>query len=241
MARDDRLVVKKLSSAVLELKFMKKTKEKADALKEKEETQLLYRDQLSSLHDRADQIIQVGSYFDCKEFLPCRLSFGGFDPEIEKLNYDSLKGVYKPTKPLVTQTKVESKMEADTSEREIAENYSNLLGTKAAASFKRSQDEITDESFENFKKAKKEPQGSLGRQLYKNFNPANNDMSPYRGKSDNNGSFKGSPQNHNKSHNNFSSNRQGNHNGKNRNFNRDFSRGRGQRGGNRGSHSRNAS
>ena len=40
----------------------------------------------------------LGSYYDCKKYLPCRLSFGGFDSEIEKLNEDKLSGIYKVTK-----------------------------------------------------------------------------------------------------------------------------------------------
>lgn len=42
-----------------------------------------------------DRIVMVDSYFDCMDFLPCRLSFGGMDPDIEKLNEDKLTGVYK--------------------------------------------------------------------------------------------------------------------------------------------------
>lgn len=40
----------------------------------------------------------VSSYVDCLKFLPCRLSFGGMDPDVEKLNEDRLTGLYAVTK-----------------------------------------------------------------------------------------------------------------------------------------------
>ncbi|XP_027232893.1 M-phase phosphoprotein 6 [Penaeus vannamei] len=131
--------VKKLSKGVLELKFMKKTKEKAVLQEENEERQQLYQDQLSLLHKGADRIVMVDSYFDCMDFLPCRLSFGGMDPDIEKLNEDKLTGVYKTERILPAPNKGDG-IEEDVTAEEIAENYSKLLGNKAKQFTKRKSD-----------------------------------------------------------------------------------------------------
>jgi len=46
----------------------------------------------------SDRISMVPSFYDCYEYLPCRLSFGGFEPETEKINETKLKGLYAPIK-----------------------------------------------------------------------------------------------------------------------------------------------
>lgn len=89
---------KKLSKGVLDLKFMKRSKERVELQEEDEERQNLYQDQLSKLHDGADRVVMINSFYDCMNFLPCRLSFGGADSEIEKLNEDKLTGLYKVQK-----------------------------------------------------------------------------------------------------------------------------------------------
>ncbi|XP_071529056.1 uncharacterized protein Mpp6 [Panulirus ornatus] len=121
MHEENRLVGKKLSKAVLELKFMKKSKEKAQLQEENEERQNLYQDQLSSLHEGADRIVMVNSYYDCMDFLPCRLSFGGMDVDVEKLNKDKLTGIYKVTK--ASAPEIITKMDADVTAEEMAESY----------------------------------------------------------------------------------------------------------------------
>ncbi|XP_042860573.1 N66 matrix protein-like [Penaeus japonicus] len=131
---------KKLSKGVLELKFMKKSKEKAELQEENEERQQLYQDQLSLLHKGADRIVMIDSYFDCMDFLPCRLSFGGMDPDIEKLNEDKLTGVYK-TKPILPISSNGGGIQEDVTAEEIAENYSKLLGNKAKQFTKRKSDQ----------------------------------------------------------------------------------------------------
>ena len=42
--------------------------------------------------------MMVESYVDCLKFLPCRLSFGGMDQDVEKLNEDRLIGLYTVVK-----------------------------------------------------------------------------------------------------------------------------------------------
>lgn len=121
MHNEEKPMIKKLSKGVLDLKFMKKSKEKAQLLEENEERQSLYQDQLSSLLEGADRIVMVNSYYDCMDFLPCRLSFGGMDPDIEKLNEEKLTGLYKVTKPPPPETV--TKMEADVTAEEMAKKY----------------------------------------------------------------------------------------------------------------------
>lgn len=121
MHQENRVVGKKLSKAVLDLKFMKKSKEKAQLQEENEERENLYQDQLSSLHEGADRIVMVNSYYDCMDFLPCRLSFGGMDVDVEKLNKDKLTGIYKVTK--ASAPEIITKMDADVTAEEMAEFY----------------------------------------------------------------------------------------------------------------------
>ncbi|KAK7082778.1 hypothetical protein SK128_016492 [Halocaridina rubra] len=132
---------KKLSRAVLDLKFMKKSKEKREIQDDAEERQELYKDQLSRLHEGADRIILVNSYSDCMKFLPCRLSFGGMDPDIEKLNADKLTDIYKVirTDPLPQSGSDITGMEADVDEEEmarnlLAENIGKKFGIKRKSS-----------------------------------------------------------------------------------------------------------
>ncbi|XP_064103239.1 bromodomain and WD repeat-containing protein 3-like [Macrobrachium nipponense] len=115
---------KKLSRAVLDLKFMKKSKEKREILDDAEERQQLYKGQLSMLHEGADRIVMLSSYVDCMKFLPCRLSFGGMDPEVEKLNQDKLIGLYKDVRPASSVPSGENitGMDADVDEEEMAES-----------------------------------------------------------------------------------------------------------------------
>ncbi|XP_063601754.1 uncharacterized protein LOC134777819 [Penaeus indicus] len=153
MEVDQKQSVKKLSKGVLELKFMKKSKEKAVLQEENEERQQLYQDQLSLLHKGADRIVMVDSYFDCMDFLPCRLSFGGMDPDIEKLNEDKLTGVYKPERILPAPSKGDG-IEEDVTAEEIAENYSKLLGNKAKQFTKRKSDHNEFENGDDSQKNK---------------------------------------------------------------------------------------
>ncbi|XP_037800813.1 uncharacterized protein LOC119595751 [Penaeus monodon] len=153
MEVDQRQNVKKLSKGVLDLKFMKKSKEKAVLQEENEERQQLYQDQLSLLHKGADRIVMVDSYFDCMDFLPCRLSFGGMDPDIEKLNEDKLTGVYKPERILPVPSKGDG-IEEDVTAEEIAENYSKLLGNKAKQFTKRKSDHNEFENGDDSQKNK---------------------------------------------------------------------------------------
>lgn len=114
-------MTKKLSKGVLELKFMKKSKEKFQVQEENEERENLYQDQLSSLHEGADRILMVNSYYDCMDFLPCRLSFGGMDQDIEKLNEGRLTGIYKVKEALPPQKVGE--MDTDVTAEEMAQVY----------------------------------------------------------------------------------------------------------------------
>ncbi|KAF5287563.1 hypothetical protein FQA39_LY15892 [Lamprigera yunnana] len=88
----------KLSKTVLDMKFMKKTKERV----EKEQ-------------DDAEEV----SVTSCKDLIEGRLSFGGMNPEIEKLMGD----IYKQS------SKQEKINETDVSDIEMAQNYSSTVET----------------------------------------------------------------------------------------------------------------
>lgn len=134
---------KKLSKAVLELKFMKKSKEKALMQEENEEREQLYHDQLSMLHEGAEKIVMINSYVDCLKFLPCRLSFGGMDQDIEKLNEERLSGLYTMTKPPSKENITE--MDADVSAKDMAAQYRPRAHRPTAAQDSQGQEEGADD------------------------------------------------------------------------------------------------
>ncbi|XP_076042590.1 M-phase phosphoprotein 6 isoform X2 [Oratosquilla oratoria] len=110
---------------------MKRTKEKVEKQEEDEERQHLYQDNLVKLDEDVNKVIHLVSYYDCKEVLPCRLSFGGFDPEIEKINEDLLTGLYKVEKKEIPQ-----EPEADVSSADVMESS---FGAKIGQKFKKGQ------------------------------------------------------------------------------------------------------
>ncbi|KAF2357506.1 M-phase phosphoprotein 6 [Trinorchestia longiramus] len=125
----------KLSKGILELKFMKKSKEKFEKEAEEEEREQLYGDQLSTLHTGAHYVSMVPSHYDCHEYLPCRLSFGGFDPETEKINATKLKGLYAPIRPTRTAVRKEDDMEVDVPADELHERMGTSLDDHTPKSF----------------------------------------------------------------------------------------------------------
>nr|XP_037283158.1 M-phase phosphoprotein 6-like [Rhipicephalus microplus] len=118
MARDTSKT--KLSRHLLDMKFMKKSKEKAQKDEEDEEHRSLYNS------DAVDTIIKEGSRYIIQEsYAPCldlvlpRMSFKGRNPEIERL----MQGENEKELPTCKMPGIP--------DEEMAERYSTLVGTMA--------------------------------------------------------------------------------------------------------------
>lgn len=111
----------KLSKAILEMKFMKKTKEKVEKEIDDAEGQAMYSDQITDEMRKTGNLVFIStSITNCKNLVDGRLSFGGMNPEIEKY-------MKKDYNKLVADE--ESKKEKDVTDVEMATGYSSLIDT----------------------------------------------------------------------------------------------------------------
>lgn len=117
----DKQNVSKLSKAILEMKFMKKTKEKVEKEIDDAEGQAMYSDQITDEMRKTGNLVFISTSMTiCKNLVDGRLSFGGMNPEIEKLmakDYNKFVG------------EAETRKEKDVTDVEMAEGYSTLVET----------------------------------------------------------------------------------------------------------------
>ncbi|KAM7283550.1 M-phase phosphoprotein 6 [Ixodes scapularis] len=134
----------KLSRHLLDMKFMKKSKEKAEKDAEDEEHQSLFNS------DIMNTIKKEGSMYICEEsfvplmgLLPGRMSFKGRNPDIERLMRDNeLKDPQYSKMPGI-------------SDEEMAERYSTLVKTMAKKFTKKKHRPSPDPSEERKRKIPK--------------------------------------------------------------------------------------
>lgn len=103
------------------MKFMKKTKEKVEKELDDAEGQAMYSDQITDEMRKTGNLVFISTSMTiCKNLVDGRLSFGGMNPEIEKLmekDYNKLIG------------EEEAKKEKDIGDAEMAKGYSTLVET----------------------------------------------------------------------------------------------------------------
>uniref|UniRef100_A0A0C9R5I0 Mphosph6 protein n=1 Tax=Fopius arisanus TaxID=64838 RepID=A0A0C9R5I0_9HYME len=76
----------KLSKSILEMKFMKRTKEKVDQQLFQTEGEEYFENQLTTrLKKESGQYLIEPSFVECEKLIEGRLSFQGMNPEVEKL------------------------------------------------------------------------------------------------------------------------------------------------------------
>ncbi|KAG8175445.1 hypothetical protein JTE90_001816 [Oedothorax gibbosus] len=108
----------KLSSGVLEMKFMKKSKEKCQEEAEEEKRKSLFESEIpDELIKGSDFCVMEPSFVPCEKLIYGRLSFLGMNPEIEKLMEE-------------TEQKDMDKLKRmdGISNKEMAERYTSLIG-----------------------------------------------------------------------------------------------------------------
>ncbi|KAL3281001.1 hypothetical protein HHI36_004225 [Cryptolaemus montrouzieri] len=110
-----------LSKGILEMKFMKKSKEKALKQLEDEESRKLYSKEISEEMKRTGNIVFIEtSVFNCKNMVEGRFSFGGMNPDIEKLMANDYVDMLN---------QIEESKEKDITDIEMAKGYSSVVET----------------------------------------------------------------------------------------------------------------
>lgn len=117
---DDKSNVK-LSKGILEMKFMKKTKEKVEKQADDAEGQAMYSNQITEEMRKTGNLVFITTSMTiCKNLVDGRLSFGGMNPEIEKYMANDYN-------KLVSEE--EMKKEKDVTDVQMAEGHSTLVDT----------------------------------------------------------------------------------------------------------------
>ncbi|KAK2581644.1 hypothetical protein KPH14_002144 [Odynerus spinipes] len=134
----------KLSKSILEMKFMKRTKEKVEKQMIQEEGEEYFGGQLSiKLKNESEKFVIEPSYVFCEQLIDGRLSFQGMNPELEKL----LEMEYNNK-----QMELEKKQETDVTDEQLAEEWISRKKGKNKYKFQKKQTEKQTESDEPVKK-----------------------------------------------------------------------------------------
>ncbi|KAF7244736.1 M-phase phosphoprotein 6 [Varanus komodoensis] len=126
MARD---VKSKLSKNLLRMKFMQRgldseTKKQLEEQEKKIISEEHWFLDLPELKEKESLIVEERSFVPCEDLLFGRMSFKGFNPEVEKLMIQ-MNSRYKKEEI----EEVDNSMEADVSDEEMARRYETLVGT----------------------------------------------------------------------------------------------------------------
>ncbi|XP_064016076.1 M-phase phosphoprotein 6 [Pogoniulus pusillus] len=118
----------KLSKNLLRMKFMQRGLDSQTKKQLEEEEKKIISEEhwyldLPDLKEKESYIIEERSFMPCEDLLYGRMSFKGFNPEIEKLM------IQMNSKCKEKEIEVDDKMEADVSDEEMARRYETLVGT----------------------------------------------------------------------------------------------------------------
>lgn len=140
----------KLSKSILDMKFMKRTKEKVQKEEEDEKARAMHSNEITEKMLRGDcPYIIEPSYVPCEDLDDGRYSFRGMNPDIERLAELELQA---------KQAKFEKNVRKDVTDEEMAEQYySNVMKTiekKYQSKNHRRKMTFPDPKFPAFKKPK---------------------------------------------------------------------------------------
>lgn len=111
----------KLSKSILEMKFMKKTKEKVEKEADDEEGRSMYAGQITDKMLHGDCLfINEQSFVPCEDLIVGRLSFRGMNPEIERIL--ELEDASK-------QAVLIKEQELEVTDKDMAKHYTTLVNT----------------------------------------------------------------------------------------------------------------
>ncbi|KOC70669.1 M-phase phosphoprotein 6 [Habropoda laboriosa] len=105
----------KLSKSILEMKFMKRTKEKVEKQQFQEEGEEYFGNELTKrMKKESERFIIEPSYVFCEKLIDGRVSFRGMNPEIEKLMEAEQNN---------ERVKIEEKNETDISDEQMVHHW----------------------------------------------------------------------------------------------------------------------
>ncbi|XP_045472087.1 M-phase phosphoprotein 6 [Harmonia axyridis] len=111
----------KLSKGVLEMPFMKKSKEKALKQLQAEESKKIYAAEITEgMKKKGNTVFVETSIANCKDLIEGRLSFLGANPEIEKIMANEFAEKFN---------EMERNKDKDVSDLEMAKSMSSLTDT----------------------------------------------------------------------------------------------------------------
>ncbi|KAM3918750.1 M-phase phosphoprotein 6 [Leptodactylus fuscus] len=121
--------VGKLSKNLLRMKFMQRSLDPETKKQLEEEEKKIISDEhwfldLPELKEKESFIIEERSFLLCEDFLYGRMSFKGFNPEIEKLMVQMNSKTKAEEEDLE-----EERMDVDVSDEEMARRYESLVGS----------------------------------------------------------------------------------------------------------------
>ncbi|KAM9302232.1 M-phase phosphoprotein 6 [Gastrophryne carolinensis] len=155
--------VAKLSKNLLRMKFMQRSLDPETKKQLEEDEKKIISDEhwfldLPELKEKENYIIEERSLLPCVDFLYGRMSFKGFNPEVEKLMVQMNAKTAEEEEDLE-----ESKMDADVSDEEMARRYESLVGTikkkfakkRAHKAIQEEEEAAEDENFTTLKNCQK--------------------------------------------------------------------------------------
>ncbi|XP_071447248.1 M-phase phosphoprotein 6 [Hetaerina americana] len=117
---------RKLSKNILEMKFMKRSKDKAEKEKEDEDRQIMFSHEITPGMKESRYILER-SFVPCEDLISGRLSFHGFNPAVECIM--KAQAEEEEARAQIEKEAAERKAEKDISDEEMAWQYGALSGT----------------------------------------------------------------------------------------------------------------
>uniref|UniRef100_A0A452IU60 Uncharacterized protein n=1 Tax=Gopherus agassizii TaxID=38772 RepID=A0A452IU60_9SAUR len=138
----------KLSKNLLRMKFMQRgldseTKKQLEEEEKKIISEEHWHLDLPELKEKESFIIEERSFMPCEDLLYGRMSFKGFNPEIEKLMIQ-MNARYKKE-----EIEADDTAEADVSDEEMARRYETLVGTIRKKFLKKRDQRVLQDEDEN--------------------------------------------------------------------------------------------
>ncbi|XP_055530883.1 M-phase phosphoprotein 6 [Wyeomyia smithii] len=120
-----------LSKGILEMKFMSRTREKLEKEKDDAEGRALYSNEITDkmLHDSSKYIIET-SYVPCEDLIEGRVSYGGMNPEIERIiELEKNKDLAIKIEKERAEAAEKQRMRRDVPDEEMAKFYTSVVKT----------------------------------------------------------------------------------------------------------------
>uniref|UniRef100_A0A182J3I0 Uncharacterized protein n=1 Tax=Anopheles atroparvus TaxID=41427 RepID=A0A182J3I0_ANOAO len=117
-----------LSKAILQMKFMSRTKEKFEKEADEEQGRALYASEITDkmMHESIKYIIEP-SYVPCENLIEGRVSYGGMNPEIERII--AIETGADTVNRELEEAKKQAEMPTDVPDAEMAKFYSSVVKT----------------------------------------------------------------------------------------------------------------